>query len=395
MRTFPPPRRHDVVIVGARPAGAATALLLARAGLDVLVVDQSRYGADTLSTHALLRPGVVQLHRWGVLDAVVAAGTPRVHTMTFRYAVDEVTVPIKPAHGVDALYAPRRTVLDPILVDAARAAGATFRYGVTVTDVTRDDNGRVDGIVARDQRGSTVAIRAAWVVGADGMRSTVAAAVGAPTEVQGTGATAFSYGYWAGLAREGYEWIFRPDACAGVIPTNDGRSCVFVGATPARIGRGGMDTFHEVVRAASPALAERLADAVPPAGVRTFGGLPGYLRRPYGRGWALVGDAGYWKDPISAHGLTDALRDAELLARALAAAATGESTETQALSEYHATRDRLSMPLFTVVDTIAGQRWTDAEIAGLLYRLSEALNDEMDAIDRLDQQPALTTGGPG
>jgi 2-polyprenyl-6-methoxyphenol hydroxylase-like FAD-dependent oxidoreductase len=168
----------------------------------------------------------------------------------------------------------------------------------------------------------------------------------------------------------------------------------FVGATPARIGRGGMDTFHEVVRAASPALAERLADAVPPAGVRTFGGLPGYLRRPYGRGWALVGDAGYWKDPFSAHGLTDALRDAELLARALAAAATGESTETEALSEYQATRDRLSMPLFTVVDTIAGQRWTDAEIPGLLYRLSEAMNDEMDAIDRLDQQPALTLGGP-
>ncbi len=316
MRTTPPPRRHDVVIVGARAAGAATALLLARAGLDVLVVDQSRYGADTLSTHALMRPGVVLLHRWGLLDAVVAAGTPAVRTTTFRYATDEVTVPIKPAHGVDALYAPRRTVLDPILVDAARAAGATFRYGVTVTDVHRDQNGRVDGIVGRDQRGS-VAWQAAWVVGADGIRSRVAAAVGAPTEVQGTGAIAFSYGYWTGLARDGYEWIFRPDACAGVIPTNDGRSCVFAGASPARIGRGGLDTFHEVVRAASPALAERLADAIGPAGVRTFGGLPGYLRRPYGRGWALVGDAGYWKDPISAHGLTDALRDAELLARAL------------------------------------------------------------------------------
>jgi 2-polyprenyl-6-methoxyphenol hydroxylase-like FAD-dependent oxidoreductase len=393
MRSTPPPRRHDVVIVGARAAGAATALLLARAGLDVLVVDQSRYGADTLSTHALLRPGVVQLHRWGVLDAVVAAGTPAVHTMTFRYAVDEVTVPIKAAHGVDALYAPRRTVLDPILVDAARAAGATFRYGVTVTDVHRDDNGRVDGIVGRDQRGS-VAWQAAWVVGADGVRSRVAAAVGAPTEIQGSGAMAFSYGYWTGLARDGFEWIFRPDACAGVIPTNDGRSCVFAGASPARIGRGGLDTFHEVVRAASPALAERLADAGGPAGVRTFGGLPGYLRRPYGRGWALVGDAGYWKDPISAHGLTDALRDAELLARALSAAATGAEIETEALAEYHATRDRVALPLFTVTDRIAGLRWTDAEIPGLLYRLSETMNDEMDAIDRLDQQPALTLGGP-
>jgi 2-polyprenyl-6-methoxyphenol hydroxylase-like FAD-dependent oxidoreductase len=393
MRTTPSPHRHDVVIVGARAAGAATALLLARAGLDVLVVDQGRYGADTLSTHALMRPAVVQLHRWGLLDAVVAAGTPPVRTTTFRYAADEVTVAIKPSHGVDALYAPRRTVLDPILVDAARAAGATFRYGVTATDVHRDHNGRVDGIVGRDQRGR-VAWQAAWVVGADGIRSRVAATVGARTEVQGTGAAATSYGYWTGLARNGYEWIFRPDACAGVIPTNDGRSCVFAVASPARIGRGGLDTFREVIRAASPALAERLDDAVGPAGVRTFGGLAAYLRRPYGRGWALVGDAGYWKDPISAHGLTDALRDAELLARALSAAATGTETETEALGEYHATRDRLSMPLFTVVDTIAGMRWTDAEIPGLLYRLSEVMNDEMDAIDRLDRQPALTFGGP-
>ena len=183
-----------------------------------------------------------------------------------------------------------------------------------------------------------------------------------PSRSRGRAPPPSSYGYWTGLARDGYEWIFRPDACAGVIPTNDGRSCVFAGASPARIGRGGLDTFHEVVRAASPALAERLADAVGPAGVRTFGGLPGYLRRPYGRGWALVGDAGYWKDPISAHGLTDALRDAELLARALAAAATGAEIETEALGEYHATRDRLSMPLFTVTDTIAGLRWTDDEI---------------------------------
>jgi 2-polyprenyl-6-methoxyphenol hydroxylase-like FAD-dependent oxidoreductase len=392
MRTTSRPRRHDVVIVGARAAGAATALLLARAGLDVLVVDQGRYGTDTLSTHALMRPGVVQLHRWGLLDAVIAAGTPPVRTTTFRYATDEVTVAIKPSHGVDALYAPRRTVLDPILVDAARAAGATFRYGVTVTDVHRDRDGRVDGVVGRDQRGR-VAWQAAWVIGADGVRSRVAAAVGSRTEVQGTGVAAASYGYWTGLADDGYEWIFRPDACAGVIPTNDGRSCVFAVASPARIGRGGLDTFHEVIRAASPALAERLDDAVGPAGVRTFRGVPGHLRRPYGRGWALVGDAGYWKDPISAHGLTDAFRDAELLARALSAAATGAETETEALGEYHATRDRLSMPLFTVVDTIAGMRWTDAEIPGLLYRLSEAMNDEMHAIDRLDREPALTLGG--
>src|SRR3954462_2887850 len=97
---------YDVIVVGARAAGAATALLLARAGFDVLLVDRSRDGADTLATHAVMRAGVVQLHRWGLLDPVIAAGPPPVRTTTFTYADDEVTVPVKPAHGVDALYAP-------------------------------------------------------------------------------------------------------------------------------------------------------------------------------------------------------------------------------------------------------------------------------------------------
>ena len=122
------PTVHDVIVVGARAAGAATAMLLAREGLDVLVVDRSRYGSDTLSTHALMRAGVVQLHRWGLLDEVIAAATPAVHTTTFRFADEEVRITIKPSHGVDALYAPRRTVLDPILVDAATAAGAAFDW---------------------------------------------------------------------------------------------------------------------------------------------------------------------------------------------------------------------------------------------------------------------------
>ena len=136
--------RHDVVVVGARAAGAATAMLLARAGLDVLVVDRSRYGADTLSTHAIMRAGVMQLHRWGLLDAIVAAGTPAVRTTSFTYASASLPIPVKPIHGVDALYAPRRTVLDPILVDAARAAGAVMEYGTTITGVTREGILRLD-----------------------------------------------------------------------------------------------------------------------------------------------------------------------------------------------------------------------------------------------------------
>ena len=233
-----PDRPHyDVVVVGARPAGAATAMLLARARLRVLVVDRSRYGADTLSTHALLRGGVLQLHRWGLLDRLVEAGTPAVRRTTFRYDDGEVVIAIKPSHGVDALYAPRRTILDPLLVDAAAEAGAEVRYGVTVVGLRSDRRGRVAGIDGRDDAGRPLAVDAGLVIGADGLHSTVARQVGAPVLHTGRGASAVVYGYWADVATDGYEWIFRPDACAGVIPTNDGLACVFAGATPARIGR--------------------------------------------------------------------------------------------------------------------------------------------------------------
>jgi 2-polyprenyl-6-methoxyphenol hydroxylase-like FAD-dependent oxidoreductase len=383
-----PEHTYDAVVVGARAAGAATAMLLARAGLDVLVVDRSRYGADTLSTHALMRGGVIQLHRWGLLDRIVAAGTPPVRRTTFRYAAEEITITIRPSHGIDALYAPRRTVLDPILVDAAVDAGVDVRYGITVKDVRRDRSGRVTGIVGRDHAGRAVAINARIVIGADGIRSTVADGVGAPIEHQGTGAAAVVYGYWADVPADGYEWIFRTNAAAGLIPTNDGLTCVFAGASPRRIGRGGLTILEEVVRDASPDAADRVAAGTGPTGLRTFTGRAGHLRRAWGPGWALVGDAGYWKDPLSAHGLTDALRDAELLARAVVAAAVDPSEEAEALAEYQAVRDRLSLPLFHVVDTIAAQRWSDAEIGGLLLQLSSAMADEVDAIAALDPVPA-------
>lgn len=377
--------RYDVVVVGARAGGAATAMLLARRGLRVLAVDRGRYGADTLSTHALMRGAVVQLHRWGLLDRIIDAGTPPVRRTTFRYASDEIVIPIKPAHGIDALYAPRRTLLDPVLVDAALEAGADVQHGVTVSSIRRDRNCRATSVHGRDAAGRSFTAEADLVVGADGMRSMVARHVGAPIEVSGSGATASVYGYWSGVEADGYEWIFRPDACGGLIPTNDGEACVFVAATPERIGRGGRVVLEEVLGYASPDLAARVRAGRAPAGTRTFGGQPGFVRRAWGPGWALVGDAGYWKDPISAHGLTDALRDAELLADAVVAAASGARPEHEALAAYQATRDRLSLPLFVVTDRIAGQRWTDEEIPGLLLQLSAAMADEVDALAALDQ----------
>ena len=371
---------YDVLIVGARAAGAATAMLLARRGLRVLVVDRARYGADTLSTHALMRGGVLQLSRWGLLDDVIAAGTPPIRRATFRYADDVVPITIKPSPGVDALYAPRRTILDPIIVDRAIAAGADVRFGVTITDVTRDHHGTVTGIVGRTADARPFRARSRIVVGADGIRSTIAERVGAPNERTGTGTSAFTYGYWSGLETDGYEWNFRPDASSGAVPTNDDHVCVFAAATPRRIGRGGVDVLTRVVAESSPDLAARLAAAQAPAGTRTFRGRPGYMRRSWGPGWALVGDAGYFKDPLSAHGLTDALRDAELLANAVIATVLDGFDERDTLADYQARRDALSTALFYVVDVIASHRWTDTEIPSLLLQLNAAMADEVETL---------------
>src|SRR5919106_1060256 len=167
-------RDYDVIVVGARPAGAATAMLMARRGLRVLAVDRARRGSDTLSTHALMRTGVLQLHRWGLLDRIVDAGTPSVRRTVVHYGDEAVPVDLKPGAGIDALYAPRRTVLDPILVEAAQETGVDFRFRAGVTDLVRDATGRVTGAVGRAGSGRRFEAHSRLVVGADGLNSLVA-----------------------------------------------------------------------------------------------------------------------------------------------------------------------------------------------------------------------------
>lgn len=380
---------YDVVVVGARPAGAATAMLLAGAGLRTLLLDAGRIGTDTLSTHALMRGGVLQLHRWGLLDAIIDAGTPPVRRTTFHHAHDRAVISVKASLGVDALYAPRRTVLDPVVVHGAQRAGATMAERTKVISLLSTGGGRVAGVRAQTADGTVVDIAAQLVIGADGINSTVARLVGAPVLRRAEHSTAISYGYWSGLDADGYEWVFGPDRCAGFIPTNAGQTVVFACATPARIGRGGVGVIGDIVAAAGPELAGRLGRAQPPGATRTWPGQPGYLRRAHGPGWALVGDAGYFKDPIGAHGLTDALRDAELLARAVLSGAGRTASLDAALAEYQATRDRLSLPLFEIVDRMASQRWDDREISELLLRLSSAMTDEVETLAALE--PIHTT----
>jgi flavin-dependent dehydrogenase len=387
----------DVVVVGARAAGAATAMLLARAGVDTIAVDRSRYGADTLSTHAMMRAGVVQLHRWGLLDTIAASGAPAIRSATFHHEPASWRIDIRPGNGIDALYAARRTVLDPVLVDAASAAGAQIRHGITVTGLTRDGTGRVTGVVGHDTRGRMVSITARVVVGADGLRSIVASEVDAAVERRGRAAGAYIYGYWDGVEVSGYESVFGPGTSAGLIPTNDDLVCVFAGThcnevtADHRVGRLSSDVagdYVRLLRRASGPVAERVLAGTPRGRLRRFTGPPGMIRRAGGAGWALVGDAGYWKDPISAHGLSDALRDAELLAGSLLSALSGSgSDELESLRDFQHRRDLLSSDLFDVTDTLAAGAWADDTIAELLRSLSGSMIAEVEALEALDPWP--------
>jgi 2-polyprenyl-6-methoxyphenol hydroxylase-like FAD-dependent oxidoreductase len=389
---------YDVVVVGGRVAGASTALLLARAGARVALVERARRGSDTVSTHALMRAGVLQLSRWGLLERLVAAGTPAVRRTTFHHEDSRpVQVSIRPSAGVDALYAPRRHVLDAILVDAAVDAGADVLHETPVARLLRDGDGRVAGVVARGPGGRLLPITAPLTVGADGIASVVARAVEAPVEVQGRSASAVLYRYVSGFEPGGYEWAYAGRAAAGVIPTNDEECCVFVATTPERVrdlrrAAGTEAAFDALLDIAGRPLAPRVRDGAPGGRIRGWAGVPGHVRRSWGPGWALVGDAGYFKDPITTHGMTDALRDAELLAGALLAV-LGGSAEGDALSRYQATRDALSRPLFAVTEAVAAYDWDTDGVRSLLRAVSSAMSDEVDHLQALATWPPRGTGG--
>ncbi|WP_426592596.1 NAD(P)/FAD-dependent oxidoreductase [Cellulomonas sp. McL0617] len=385
---------YDVVVVGGRVAGASTALLLARAGVHVALLERSRLGSDTVSTHGLMRAGVLQLSRWGLLDDVIRAGTPPVRRTVFSYADgDRVQVSIQPKAGVDALYAPRRNLLDRLLVEAAADAGVDVWHGATVSSLIDGPGRRVGGVSTRSARGAEVTLNATTTVGADGIRSTVAQHVGAPVLTAGRTASAVLYRYVHDLPAAGYEWAYGVGAAAGLIPTNDAATCVFAATTPARMRRlrrsgSAESAFSTLLAAAAPAFVDRVRAAESASPLRGWAGLPGHVRQAWGPGWALVGDAGYFKDPITAHGMTDALRDAELLADQLIDVLGGRVPEALGLAGYQQTRDRLSAHLVAATEEVAAYDWDAHRARALVRRVSSAMSDEVDHLQSLPARPA-------
>ncbi len=372
MNTHPHHRNYDVVIVGARAAGASTAMLLADAGLRVLAIDRQTYGSETLSTHALMRGAVRRLARWGLLDDVML-NTPTIERTVFTYGDETLSLDVAPEPGIDGLAAPRRTVLDPILVHGARAAGAEVLHQTTFNGLICDPNGRVRGLDIGLATDEELFIEAGLVVGADGLRSAVARSVGAPITHQGQHASAYAMRYYKdlGIDRGAFHWLYREGMGGGVIPTSDGATCVFTAMPQERFrSEARLDvaaTHDRIAHELDPILGSAMRHATSVGPVRTFPGVVGQFRKPFGPGWALVGDAGYFKDPFAAHGITDAFRDAELLTAAILA---------NDFAGYEETRNELSIPLFAALDQICSYEWDLSQLKGLHRQLSSAMKAE-------------------
>ena len=363
-------------------------------GLDVVMVDRAEFPSDTLSTHAIARGGMVQLLRWGLIDEIVASGAPPIREVAFHVDGDSIVRQLKDRHGVDFLLAPRRQVLDRLLQEAAIDAGVDFRPNVTIDTVTMDDHGRATGVQGRCG-GAPIEIDARMVVGADGLRSRVARNVGARLVESrpADGATHYAYVH---SPSHTIEYHTGDRGFAGVFPTHGDEACVWV-CTSASLARRWRQRTGDpsaawlgLLNAVAPFLAERIADDPPAGPARGMIGMPNQFRDPAGPGWVLVGDAGYHRDAITGHGISDAFRDAELAADAVSSTLLGGVDEVEAGVHYRETRERLARPIFELscaMSELPGrERFID-----LLRQLAVAIDEHAGELaGRTERLPALT-----
>jgi 2-polyprenyl-6-methoxyphenol hydroxylase-like FAD-dependent oxidoreductase len=359
----------DVIVVGARCAGAPTAMLLARRGYRVLLVDRARFPSDTLSTHFLQPRGAAMLARWGLLERLRDTGCPAVNPIVFDAGAVSVTADAEPVGGVVQAFCPRRTILDQLLVEAAVEAGCELR-AATAVDGLLWDGDRVLGIRSG---GREPVERARVVVGADGMRSRVARLVDATVYDRHRPLIGVFYTYWQGVEAHNAEFHVRDGRHILVFPTHHDLTCIFVSwrAQEFDTYRADVEGNYRLTLELVPDLAARVRQAGRVAPFRGTNALPNFYRTSQGPGWALAGDAGHHKDPTTGMGMSDAFRDAELLADAIDLGLSGGTGLTDALRRYQEERDRRSRHLY---------QWALRSAAlddpAPLWPFLEALNDD-------------------
>ena len=352
-------------------------MLLARKGYRVLVVDRATFPSDTVSTHLVHPPGIEALERWGLLDPVLATGSPPIDT----YSFDFESFTISGAPGTDqspVAYAPRRTVLDKLLVDAASEAGAEVREGFAVESLVLSD-GRVVGARGHSKGGETVTEHAQVVIGADGRYSRVADAVGAEEYNEKPRLQVSYYTYWSGLPMDGrFETALRPGLGWAAWPTNDDLTLVIAGRSidGFEAARKDVEGSYRASLEIAPAFAKRVRGA---KREERFVGtaVRAYFRKPFGPGWALVGDAGYNKDFITGQGIHDAFRDAELCAAALDEWFSGRRTFEDSMREYQTRRDEHVLPMYEFTADLAML----APLAPELEHVLSAVSRSQEAMD--------------
>ena len=369
---------YDAIVVGARCAGSPTAMLLARAGHRVLLVDRATFPSDTVSTHAIHAPGVAALGRWGLLERLDGTGCPPLSRYSYDFGPFTISGAPRPAGGdVARACCPRRTVLDKLLLDAAAEAGAEVREGFAVEELVFGD-GAVTGLRGHGRSGGTVAESARVVIGADGRNSMVAKAVQAERYDDQPAAAVWYYTYWSGLPTDDAEIYIRPDRGWVAAGTHDGLTLVGVGWPIAELEANRKDIEGAYMRSLElvPAFAERVRAATREA--RFVGtSVPNFFRKPYGPGWALVGDAGYTKDPVTAYGIMDAFLCAERLAEALGEWFSGSRSFDDAMAEYQSERDEHAAPGYHLTCDLARLQLPPPD----LQRLFRAVSARQDAMD--------------
>lgn len=345
---------YDAIVVGARVAGSPTAMLLARKGYRVLLVDRAAFPSDTMSTHLLHPPGMAALQRWGLAERLIATGCPPVLAYRFDFGPFALAGAPRGAPGAANAYAPRRIVLDNLLVEAASEAGAEIRQAFTVEGLVIED-GVVRGIRGRSAGGAPLVERARVVIGADGVSSRVARTVGASRYREVPAVEALYYGYWSDMPTNGeVQFYLRDDRALFALPTHDELTCVLVAWPIQEFKANRTDVLGNYLRAfqVEPAFAERIGRATRQS--RIIGTqMSGFYRQSHGPGWALVGDAGYYKDACTAQGITDAFRHAELLTHALDEAFRGARPYDEALAGYQEARDEATLPMFELTGQLA------------------------------------------